>query len=186
MSMSPSSSPDRLNTSAITFNDLCVCYWTPETYCSEALPQPYCTSQFCVTKMPDRDQSNPNTNLAKSLVCFRHVGAESCLSDLRSVRSHFSAHNGIWSGRAFFPFSKIQRGTAIHMCSPGTQEAEAGILLQLRSLKQSEDFGGEDRGVATTVTFDYFFPPLSSWWTYLILHLSLAGQPLHIPWLLLD
>lgn len=88
--------------------------------------------------MPDRDQSNPNTNLAKSLVCFRYVGAESCLSNLRSVGSHFSAHNGIWSGRAFFPFSKMQQGTAMHTCSPGTQEAEAGILLQLRSLKQSE------------------------------------------------
>lgn len=26
----------------------------------------------------------------------------------------------------------------MHTCSPGTQEAEAGTLLQLRSLKQSE------------------------------------------------
>lgn len=50
----------------------------------------------------------------------------------------------------------------MHTCSPGTQEAEAGILLLLRSLKQSEHFGGEDRGVATTATFDYFFPPLTS------------------------
>lgn len=130
--------------------------------------------------------SNPNINLTKALVCFlmKRLVLQTFRSQVSFIRLRKCIFPLLSSRIASFHFSKIQWSATMHTCGPGPQEAEQEYYFNLE-VWSSQNNVGVRTGVSQHQLLTFFSPFISSW-PYLVLHLSLTGEPLHAHWLLLD